>query len=291
MKVSSNDMKAQQQPETSPTIAIVIATYNGAATLDACLDSLVAQQTPVDEVIVQDGGSRDATVDILKRRAEQLTYWTSVKDSGIYDAWNKALAHVTADWIWFLGCDDNLAETDTVHWLKSVLAGVPADVGLVYTRVAMVTAAGVVSEVIGLPWEETQRTMRYRMSVPHTGLLARRELFTTIGGFDPAYRIAGDYEWFTRAAQHAGVRFFPTTTVMAGDAGLSGGASTQVATVREFGKVCDTQGRPKPLAWHWLHATAVMKVRLQKLFGPRVQSLLVDGYRVLTLRSRRGAAR
>ena len=285
-------MNATRQAKAiEPTIAIVIATYNGAATMDDCLDSLLNQEIGADEVVVQDGGSRDGTVDILQRRAHQLTYWTSVRDNGIYDAWNKALPHVTADWIWFIGCDDRLSSPDTIAWLKTQLIDVQQDVGLVYTQVAMVTSSGQVSETVGQPWIKTQRALRYRMSVPHTGLLARRELFTTVGGFDPEYRIAGDYEWFTRAAMRTATAFIPRITVLAGDAGLSGGAATQVATVREFGKVCDAQGRVKPLAWYWLYASAVAKVRLQKLFGPRIQSLLVDSYRVLTLRRRRGAAR
>lgn len=281
----------RQDKSVEPTIAIIIAIYNGASTLDDCLDSLLNQTVRADQVVVQDGGSRDGTVDILQRRAEELTHWTSVRDNGIYDAWNKALAHVTADWIWFIGCDDKLATQETVAWLKTCLAGVKEDVGLVYTQVAMVSISGQVSETVGQPWLKTQRALRYRMSVPHTGLLARRELFMTVGGFDPEYRIAGDYEWFTRAAKQTETAFFARTTVLAGDAGLSGGAATQVATVREFGKVCDTQGRSKPPAWYWLYASAVTKVSLQKLFGPRIQSLLVDGYRVLTLRRRRGAAR
>jgi len=48
----------------SPTVTVVVPSYNDAAMLERCLAALDAQTRPADEVIVVDNGSTDATVDV-----------------------------------------------------------------------------------------------------------------------------------------------------------------------------------------------------------------------------------
>ncbi len=48
-------------------ISAVIPTYNCAEYLPACLDSVLAQTVPPDEIIVVDDGSTDGTAEMLER--------------------------------------------------------------------------------------------------------------------------------------------------------------------------------------------------------------------------------
>lgn len=89
-------------------ISIIIVTYNAAGDLQACLDSIKCQVHKPIEVVVVDGGSKDATVDILHLNPDVVTTWISEKDNGIYDAMNKATALATGDWFYFMGADDTL---------------------------------------------------------------------------------------------------------------------------------------------------------------------------------------
>jgi glycosyltransferase involved in cell wall biosynthesis len=89
-------------------INIVIVTYNAAKTLQACLNSIYKQQYPAIEIIIIDGQSTDGTIQLLQDNNQCITYWKSEKDSGIYDAMNKATKHLTGDWVYFLGADDEL---------------------------------------------------------------------------------------------------------------------------------------------------------------------------------------
>lgn len=93
-----------------PKVSLIIVTYNAARTLQGCLNSIYSQTYPNMEIIVMDGDSDDGTIQILENNSGKITYWKSEKDSGIYHAMNKALAHVSGEWISFLGADDELEE-------------------------------------------------------------------------------------------------------------------------------------------------------------------------------------
>lgn len=91
-----------------PKVSVIIVTFNASATLQRCLDSIYRQKYPFLEIIVIDGASTDGTVDILKANDAKIAFWKSEPDKGIYDAMNKALEHVTADRLYFIGADDEL---------------------------------------------------------------------------------------------------------------------------------------------------------------------------------------
>ncbi|WP_317169476.1 glycosyltransferase [Mucilaginibacter humi] len=93
---------------TPPAISIIIVTYNAAGTLQVCLDSIYKQQYPSLKIIIIDGNSTDGTVDIIKANINKIHYWQSEPDAGVYDAMNKAVKHLTGDWVYFIGADDEL---------------------------------------------------------------------------------------------------------------------------------------------------------------------------------------
>src|SRR5690348_14220883 len=97
-----------------PRVSLIIAVYNGASTIVKCLNSVAAQTYGSRELIVIDGGSTDGTVDILRCNADQLSYWISEPDTGVYNAWNKGLARARGEWIAFLGADDYLWTPDAL---------------------------------------------------------------------------------------------------------------------------------------------------------------------------------
>ena len=95
------------QPDLT-LVSIIIPVLNSASTLRKCLDSIKEQTYPGLELIILDGGSTDATVDILREYNDQITHWHSETDDGVYDAMNKGIKVSTGDWSYFLGADDVL---------------------------------------------------------------------------------------------------------------------------------------------------------------------------------------
>jgi glycosyltransferase involved in cell wall biosynthesis len=83
--------------ESQPLLTVIVAAFNGAKTLQQCIDSVVQQTYGNKERIIIDGGSRDGTVDLLKKNDCAISYWVSESDNGIYHAWNKGLSRAKGE--------------------------------------------------------------------------------------------------------------------------------------------------------------------------------------------------
>ena len=102
---------------TAPLFSIIVPTLNVAATLHACLDSVVRQTCSDFELVLVDGGSTDGTLDIAKSFAPNLGTRLVIHcgpDQGVYDAMNRGVGMATGAWLLFLGADDTLYEADTL---------------------------------------------------------------------------------------------------------------------------------------------------------------------------------
>ena len=186
---------------SKPLISVIVAVYNGAKTLQRCIDSVSNQTYPNKEIIIIDGGSTDGTVEIIESNQDKIAYWISEPDSGIYNAWNKALDNISGDWICFLGSDDYLWKKDVFeeiapHFIKAE----SQNIRMVYGQVARVTEDNEISCIDGFSWEYTWRSIIIDgiCTFTHQGMFHHRSLFELYGRFDESFQIAGDYELLVR---------------------------------------------------------------------------------------------
>ncbi len=101
---------------TNPLISIITVVYNGEKFLEKTIQSVINQSYKNIEYIIIDGGSRDKTVDIIKKYEDKIDYWVSEKDDGIYDAMNKGIKVARGEFIAFLNADD-WYEKDSVQYV------------------------------------------------------------------------------------------------------------------------------------------------------------------------------
>lgn len=95
-------------PADLPRISIVTPCYNTGEYLEETICSVLGQRYPNLEYIIIDGGSSDDSVDIIRRYADQLHYWCSEPDRGMYDAIQKGFDHSTGDILGWINADDML---------------------------------------------------------------------------------------------------------------------------------------------------------------------------------------
>ena len=270
---------------SKPLISVIVAVYNGAKTLQRCIDSVSDQTYPKKEIIIIDGGSTDGTVEIIRSNQDKITYWKSEPDSGIYNAWNKALDHVNGDWICFLGSDDylwksNVFEEITPHLIKAE----SQDIRMVYGQVARVTEDDEIGCVDGFSWEYTWRSIIIDgiCTFTHQGMFHHRSLFELYGKFDESFKIAGDYELLIRAFKDGGDAIFINGLIVAGMQ-TGGITSNCIKLVRETAKARQNN-LLNVITTPWLisYAWAICHPFLNYIIGDKnVRSLVNSGKRLV----------
>jgi len=92
-----------------PKISIVIPSFNKKQFIKKTIGSIISQNYPNLEVIIQDGASTDGTLEIIKENAQKypkIIKFESKKDKGQWDAINKGFDKATGEILAFINADD-----------------------------------------------------------------------------------------------------------------------------------------------------------------------------------------
>jgi glycosyltransferase involved in cell wall biosynthesis len=172
--------------------------------IEATLLSVINQEYPQLDYIVQDGGSTDATVDVLKRYADRLSGWTSAPDQGQAHAINLGFARTQGAIMAWLNSDDLLLP-GALAYVADFFDRHP-EVDVLYGNRIMIDKNG---QEIGrwiLPGHDAN-ALRWADYVPQETLFWRRALWERVGGqLDESFQFAMDWDLLIRF-QEAGARF------------------------------------------------------------------------------------
>ncbi len=187
-------------------ISVIVPSYNSGRYLRAALASALDQHPRPYEVLVQDGGSTDDALAILRSFGERVT-WVSQPDDGQSDALNRALARATGDVVIWLNADDRL--------VPGALAAATAaferdpDLAFAYGDFDMIDGSDAVMRRYRSSQYSWDRVYARGCYIFSGSLFVRREILMEIGAFDASLRACMDLDLLLRMhaagrSQHLG---------------------------------------------------------------------------------------
>ncbi len=180
-----------------PLITVVTAVFNGEKHLEETIKSVINQTYENVEYIIIDGGSTDATLDIIKKYEGNIDYWVSEDDEGISDAFNKGVRLTLGTYINFQGDGDGYYEKNS---LQNLIADVNfIDDIFISGRVQRVSAVGNEIYISKYFKKFNKKSLLFKMSIPHQGLLTHISYFKRYGLFDLNNTFCMDYEHLLRS--------------------------------------------------------------------------------------------
>ncbi len=225
-----------QERSSHPLVSIITVSYNAREELIAVIASVLALKNSEVELIVVDGGSTDGTVEFLQSRTDEIDFWVSEPDRGIYDAMNKAIAHAQGTYLLHLNAGDRLLRIP----YEELRRGREDGTEILSFRVAL----------------DRQRYFQpsygygllFHNTLHHQGTFFHRQAFP---GYQDGYRIFADFDTNQRLAL-AGARARIYRDVVAYHA-TDGVSNQQTAkAVAEFFKVISNNHGRKALPIAWL---------------------------------------
>lgn len=180
-----------------PRASVIVAVRDGAATLDACLDSLLGLDYPADrlELVCVDNGSRDATPRLLAARGDRLRVLHEPV-RGPAAARNRGLRHATGEVIALTDADCTVDRS----WLRRLIEPLadPA-VGAAGGRILSRRPCNRI-EAFGERIHDHARAIG-QFNPPYVITMswaARRDVVEALGGFDEALLRCSDVEYSFR---------------------------------------------------------------------------------------------
>ena len=109
--------------------SVIVVCLNPGEKLNQTLDSILSQTFTDFEIVVKDGGSKDGSVENM-RRDERICFYNE-PDKSIYDAMNQAVAHARGEFILFMNCGDLFYKEDVLEKAAKAIDRQPAPENLV----------------------------------------------------------------------------------------------------------------------------------------------------------------
>ena len=173
-------------------ISIITINFNDYDGLKKTMNSVFEQTHDNIEYIVIDGGSNDKSVSFIEEHKNKLSYWSSEKDGGVYDALNKGIDHAHGEYILFLNSGDYLVDTLVV---QNFVSCKPVE-DLVYGNTLI--DDGENQELLIMPNSMDVFTALTH-TINHQSIFFKKRLFDDGSRYDLKYSIVADWVFVNNA--------------------------------------------------------------------------------------------
>jgi alpha-1,3-rhamnosyltransferase len=197
------------RPDDQALVSVIIASYNHAPYIEACIRSVLAQTYPFIELLVVDDGSTDGSPELLKGLQAELGFDLRIQaNQGLSRTLNESIARCRGSLIVPFGSDDIMFPQRIQRQVEH-LRGKP-EVGICAANIEIIDSHG----EIKAEREQGHRSLPFRRldfddlfldrkpGPMAATLMFRREALEKVGGFNPEIRLEDVY--IELAITHAG---------------------------------------------------------------------------------------
>jgi glycosyltransferase involved in cell wall biosynthesis len=203
-------------------ITVITVCFNAQKTIVDTILSVAEQGFPDVEYIIVDGGSTDATMELVKSNSARVARCISERDNGLYDAMNKGIQLATGDVIGFLHADDLYADEQVLSRVAAMFNDMTVD--------------ACYGDLVYIAADNAQRTVRtWRAGdfdckkmyngwmPPHPTFFVRRHCYLQNGGYRTDMGSSADYELMLRYILCCKIKmvYVPHTLVCMRSGGIS----------------------------------------------------------------------
>lgn len=183
-------------------ISVVVPSFNSGTYLLDALHSAIRQVPGPLEVIVQDGGSTDGSLELLAQCGDPVD-WVTEPDSGQADALNRAIARSSGDVIVWLNADDLIAP-GAFSAVEEAFAMAPA-ADFVFGNFDAIDPAGNLLRRFTSSEYDPRRVFVHGCYIFSGAIFYRRAFMDRIGPFDPTLQTCMDLDYMLRLGSARGV--------------------------------------------------------------------------------------
>lgn len=266
--------------DTSAAVSVVMPTLNQADYIGAAVHSVFSQGVPGLQLLVQDGGSVDGTLQLLSELASRhpALHYTSAADAGAAQAVNRAVERARGAVIGWLNSDDLYAPGAVARALAHLAAH--PDLVAVYGEGEHITADG--APLGRYPTRGPEAALaEWSAGCPicQPTMFVRRVVFLGLGGLDTSLRTAFDFDlWFRLFKAYPGrIGFVPQVQALSR---LHAGGITlrerELVALEGMAVLARHLGSAPP---HWVLTLVAERSALHP-FEPQPLDLRADGERL-----------
>ncbi len=171
-------------------ISLIVVTYQAEKYIEKTLQNLVSQDYINKEILVIDGNSSDNTVAIIKKYNQNISYFISEPDNGLYDAMNKGMAVAKGDYLLFVNAGDMLYNEQVLS--KCMQKCHNADIIYGDTWLIDENYQFMQPRRLRPPLQLKYKDFLQGMLVSHQSFMVKRSLAPN---YSLSYRYSSDFDW------------------------------------------------------------------------------------------------
>ena len=176
-------------------VSVITTCLNSEKTITKTILSVLSQDYSNVEYIIIDGGSKDDSINKIKKYADKINVIVSEKDDGMYYAMNKGIALASGELIGILNSDDVFFHQNVISNVVESIKRNSSD--CVYGDLIYCNEKGKVVRY----WKSGScniKKFKFGWMPPHPTFFVKKNIYNNLGLFNVDFKSAADYELMLR---------------------------------------------------------------------------------------------